>query len=194
MCSLSSLSADYFIGFGKCLSKDEAELGKVWDEALGRYDSAVLNLVVDVLQEAQNPEEKLYNALNEMRTPESAQRAVDTIHKGTYLHYVMMAHDIKCFCTTALLSEGCLAILVKGVHNHSPLGQLLGIEESTLEAIAKYYNNTSDLIIGHVIVMWLLHDPESPLKQLSEGLNAIGEHERATNLTLLSSLGEEVCQ
>ena len=101
--------------------------------------------------------------------------------------------DGMCFCTTALLSEECLTILIRGVHNHSPLGQLLGIEESTLEAIATYYNNTSELIIGHMIVMWLMHDPESPVKQLSEGLNAIGEHETATKLTLLSSLGEEVC-
>ena len=85
-CALSSLSADYFVGFGKCLGKDEAELGKVWDEALGRYDSAILNLVVDVLQEAENPEEKLCNALNEMRTPESAKRAVEAIQNG--MHYM----------------------------------------------------------------------------------------------------------
>ena len=65
-----------------CLGKDEAELGKVWDEALGRYNRAILNLVVDVLQEAQNPEEKLYNALNEMRTPESAKCAADAIQNG----------------------------------------------------------------------------------------------------------------
>ena len=101
--------------------------------------------------------------------------------------------DGMCFCTTALLSEECLTILLKGVHYHSPLGQLLGIEESTLKAIATYYNNKSELIIGHVLIMWLLHDPESPVKQLSEALNAIGEHEIATKLTLLSSLGKEVC-
>jgi len=79
---LSPLSADYFIGFGKCLGKDEAELGKVWDEALGRYDRAVLNLVVGVLQEAQNLAEKLYYALEEMRTPESAKRASEAIQYG----------------------------------------------------------------------------------------------------------------
>ena len=79
---LSSLSADCFIGFGKCLGKDEAELGKVWDEALGRYDRAVLNLVVGVLQEAQNPAEKLYYALEEMRTPESGKRASEAIQCG----------------------------------------------------------------------------------------------------------------
>ena len=104
-CALSSLSADYFVGFGKCLGKDEAELGKVWDEALGRYDRAILNLVVDVLQEAENPEEKLYNALNEMRTPESAKRAVDAIQNGMYYMpfsgYTYMACDIKMECVFA---------------------------------------------------------------------------------------------
>ena len=79
---LSPLSTDHFVGFGKYLGKDEAELGKVWDEALGRYDRAVLKLVVDVLQEAQNPEEKLCNALSEMRTPESAKRAAAAIQNG----------------------------------------------------------------------------------------------------------------
>ena len=82
MSVLSSLSADYFFGFGECLGKDEAELGKVWDEALGRYDRAVLNLVVGVLQEAQNPAEKLYYALEEMRTPQSAKRASEAIQYG----------------------------------------------------------------------------------------------------------------
>ena len=76
------LSTDYFISFGQCLGKDEAELLKVWNEVLGRYDSAMLHLVVDVLQEAQNPEEKLCNALNEMRTPESAKRAAEAIQNG----------------------------------------------------------------------------------------------------------------
>ena len=82
MSVLSSFSADYFIGFGECLGKDEAELGKVWDEAFGRYDRAVLNLVVGVLQEAQNPAEKLYYSLEEMRTPESGKRASEAIQCG----------------------------------------------------------------------------------------------------------------
>ena len=97
------------------------------------------------------------------------------------------------FCTIALLSEECLTILLTDVHDHFPLGQLLGIEESTMEAIATYYNNKSELIVSHMIVMWLMHDPESPVKQLSEALNVIGKREIATKLTLVSSLGKEVC-
>jgi len=82
------------------LGKDEAELGKVWDEALGRYDRAILNLVVDVLQESQNPEEKLYNALKEMRTPESAKRAVEAIQSGKpsvaiYVHMYVACMKIE---------------------------------------------------------------------------------------------------
>ena len=65
-----------------CLGKDEAELGKAWNEVLGRYDTAMLNLVIDMLQKSQSPEEKLSNALSEMRTPESASRASKAIHKG----------------------------------------------------------------------------------------------------------------
>ena len=79
-----------------CLGKEEAELGKVWNEVLGRYDTAMLNLVIDMLRESQNPEEKLSNALSEMRTPESASQASKAIHKGKlerkqqsqYLHCV----------------------------------------------------------------------------------------------------------
>ena len=65
-----------------CLGKDKAELGKVWNEVLGRYDTAMLILVIDMLQESQRPEKKLSNALSEMRTPESASRASKAIHKG----------------------------------------------------------------------------------------------------------------
>ena len=49
---------------------------------LGRYDTAMLKLVMDVLQESETPEEKLSNALSEMRTPESASRASEAIQKG----------------------------------------------------------------------------------------------------------------
>ena len=93
--------------------------------------------------------------------------------------------------TTALLSEECLTILLKGVQDHSLLGQWLGIEESTLEAIGTYFNNDSELIVSHMIVTWLMHDPESPMEQLSEALTAIREHEIATKFTRLSSLGKK---
>ena len=66
-----------------CLGKDEAELSKVWNEVLGRYDTAMLNLVIDMIQESPNPEEKLSNALSQMKTAESASRASKAVHKGS---------------------------------------------------------------------------------------------------------------
>ena len=68
-----------------CLGKDKAELGKVWNKVLGRYDTAILNLVIDMIQESQNPEEKLFNALREMNSTESASRTSKAIHKGKLL-------------------------------------------------------------------------------------------------------------
>ena len=63
-----------------------------------------------------------------------------------------------------------------------------------MEAIGTYYNNNSELTVSHMIVMWLVHDPEGPMEKLSEVLNATGEHEIAVQLTHLSSLGKEaVC-
>ena len=64
---------------------EEAEAGKVWDSAHGRYDIAMKKLVTDVLREAENPEEKLGNALMQMKTPESAKRAAEAIKNGILL-------------------------------------------------------------------------------------------------------------
>ena len=76
------MRADHFSQFGEGLGKEEGELGKVWEEVLGRYDIAVQHLVVDVLEETKSPVEKLAHALREMRTPESAQRAAEAVQKG----------------------------------------------------------------------------------------------------------------
>ena len=81
MCRFESTS-DYFVRFGKGLGKEEAALGRVWIEVFGRYDAAVLRLVVDVLGESETPERKLSSALSEMRTIESASRASEAIQKG----------------------------------------------------------------------------------------------------------------
>ena len=76
------LATEYFVGFAKCLLLEEAETGKMWENALGRYDRAMKNLVADILREIENPEEKLINALMKMRTPESTKRAAEAIQKG----------------------------------------------------------------------------------------------------------------
>ena len=67
------------------LGREQSELSEVWNEVLGRYDTAMLKLVMDVLQECQNPEEKLSNALSKMPTSESTSQASQAIQKGTYV-------------------------------------------------------------------------------------------------------------
>ena len=81
---ISFLGVEYFVGFAKCLLMEEAEAVKVWDDAHGRYDIAMKKLVADVLREAENPEDKLFNALMQMRTPESTKRAAVAIQKGSH--------------------------------------------------------------------------------------------------------------
>ena len=73
---------DYFLQFGKGLGREAQELGKVWDGVLGRYYRAVQSLVVDALLETQNPVEKLIYAVRQMKTPESAKRAAQTVQNG----------------------------------------------------------------------------------------------------------------
>ena len=76
------LLLDHFIQFGEGLGREAGELEKVWDGVLGRYDRAVRGLVVDALCESQDPVEKLLYAVRQMKTPESAKRAVEAVQKG----------------------------------------------------------------------------------------------------------------
>lgn len=80
------LSSDYFVDFSICLCMEESEARKVWEEALGRYDRAMLKLVVDLIHEAEKPERKLESALMKMRTPESLLQAKDAIENGNTLN------------------------------------------------------------------------------------------------------------
>lgn len=96
------LYTDCFFDFGKCLDKAEPELTKIWDEVLGRYDKAILALVVDVLGEAEDPVEEMSNALKDMKSPQSAIRAAESIQRGQFFscalvftgHMQNNAHDI----------------------------------------------------------------------------------------------------
>ena len=49
---------------------------------LGRYDGAVRGLVADALCESQDPVEKLLYAVRQMKTPESAKKALEAVTKG----------------------------------------------------------------------------------------------------------------
>lgn len=106
--------------------------------------------------------------------------------------YNALCGNKNIFCSTAIISDECLAILLKRVGAHFTLGNLLGIEDNTLKIIASYYNNDSEQIVRHIIRMWLMHDPRNPSEELIEALKDIGEHEIATQLMLLSC-GKQVC-
>ena len=64
-------------------------LQKNWEGVLGRYDRAVQQLMVEVLNEPQNPVEKLVQALSQNAlTAEARQRAIETIPKGYFIHTI----------------------------------------------------------------------------------------------------------
>ena len=93
-----------------------------------------------------------------------------------------------------MLSEECLAILLKDTPNHFGLGQQLGMHDDLLEALHSYFKHNSQLLVNHMIGIWLMEDPEEAEKQLSEALIAVGDRDTATKLQLLSHLGENSVQ
>ena len=168
------------------MSREAGELEKVWDGVLGRYDRAVRGLVADALCESQDPVEKLLYAVRQMKTPESGKRALEAVQKGSsldkldVLHYPELnAASTSVPCLTALLRE------LEGIHS---LGHLLEISEATLAAIDAYYDDTANKI-NHLLTVWLMEDPDDPVKQLRDALNSLGKDDISQTLVLLSSLG-----
>ena len=76
------------IQLGEGLGREVQELEKMWQGVLGRHYKAVKNLVVDALQESQDPVEKLAYAVKMMKTPESAKRAAETIQRGKLTRFI----------------------------------------------------------------------------------------------------------
>ena len=99
--------------------------------------------------------------------------------------------DEYIYFPAAVLSEECLAILLKDTPNQFDLGQQLGMDDGLLEALLSHFKNNPQLIINYMMGMWLMKDPEDAAKQLSEALIAVGDRDTATKLQLLSHLGEE---
>ena len=91
----------------------------------------------------------------------------------------------------AVLSEECLAILLKDTPNHFGLGQQLGMNDGLLEALLSLFKCNPQLLVNHMMGMWLMEDPEDAAKQLSEALIAVGDRDTATKLQLLTHLGEK---
>ena len=74
--------------FGKCLGKDVTHVENVWNNVYGKFDKAVLYLVVDVLRETKNAgegiEERLSSALMRMEDTESALYVAKAVEKGMF--------------------------------------------------------------------------------------------------------------
>ena len=93
-----------------------------------------------------------------------------------------------------MFSEECLAIMLKDTPNHFGLGKQLGMDDGLLEALLQYFKHNSQLLVNHMMGMWLMEDPEDAEKQLSEALIAVGDRDTAIKLQLLSHLGENSVQ
>ena len=109
------------------------------------------------------------------------------------MFYTYLAIDdcIYMFFLAAVLSEECLAILLQDTPNHFGLGQQLGMDDGLLEALLSLFKCNPQLLVNHMIGMWLMEDPEDAAKQLSEALIAVGDRDTATKLQLLTHLGEK---
>ena len=74
--------------FGKCLGKDVTYVEKVWNNVYGKFDKAILHLVVNVLCETKNAgegiEERLSSALMRMEDTDSALYAAKAVEKGLF--------------------------------------------------------------------------------------------------------------
>ena len=93
--------SDHFIQFGEGLGVESGELQKVWqDRAVGRYLRAVESLVMNTLQESQDPVEKLARAVSQMKTPESARTAVLAVQKGCTSFNTLFKTPSLTFCST----------------------------------------------------------------------------------------------
>ena len=86
----------------------------------------------------------------------------------------------------AVLSSECLSILLKSVQSLL-FGKGIGIDKESMKALIWYYNGDSELVISHMICTWLRSEPEDPVEELRNVLNAQENHEIAQRLVLLSS-------
>ena len=81
MITILNCSTDFWV-FGHCLGLRESEIEGIWNEVYGKFDKAMLALVVRVLQHERKAEEVLASALTQIEDKESAQVAVKGIERG----------------------------------------------------------------------------------------------------------------
>ena len=174
---------------------------KVWNNVYGKFDKAVLHLVVDVLCETKNAggciKERLSSALMRMEDTDSAVNAAKAIEKGKNLnskilkmHLNIMLVSIKLCLPSALLTVDCLAVILEDVEDWFQLGVLLGIDEKVLNSIDDYYSGKeSSSFVYNMISRWFREGPEEPIKLLIAGLKSLEKDEIATQLANLFSFG-----
>ena len=89
---------------------------------------------------------------------------------------------------SAILSVDCLTVLLNDIEDIHAFGQLLGIAEESLAAIESYYEQNKQRI-RHMVTLWLIKEPDDPVTQLRDALNALQKYDISQNLVLLASLG-----
>ena len=72
---------DFWV-FGNCLGLRESEIERIWNEVYGKFDKAMLILVVRVLQSEKKVQEVLATALTKIENQERAQVAAKGIKRG----------------------------------------------------------------------------------------------------------------
>ena len=68
--------------FGNCLGLRESEIERIWNEVYGKFDKAMLILVVRVLQGERKAQQILAAALRNIEDKESALVAAKGIERG----------------------------------------------------------------------------------------------------------------
>ena len=70
------------MAFGNCLGLRESEIERIWNEVYGKFDKAMLILVVRVLQGEKKAQQVLAAALRNIEDKESALVAAKGIERG----------------------------------------------------------------------------------------------------------------
>ena len=81
MITILKCSTDFCV-FGHCLGLRESEIEGIWNEVYGKFDKAMLALVLRVLQSERKAEEVLASALTKIEDRKSAAVAAKGIERG----------------------------------------------------------------------------------------------------------------
>ena len=91
MITILNCSTDFCV-FGHCLGLRESEIEGIWNEVYGKFDKAMIALVVRVLTNERKAEEVLASALTKIEDRKSALVAAKGIERGE----VVRIHKLNC--------------------------------------------------------------------------------------------------